>query len=130
MSHWCKDNLEAIVFAEWVVREGWSEEDVFLRLRDIGAGVRLKAALAKANEQCEAVVLDAGLGVNHSHASPAPHRSSVHLAPEATFNRSRNTLHRTKSEALSLVAVSELTVWLRRREAGTCRRQASLVISI
>src|SRR5262245_3080376 len=57
ISHSSKDNFEAIAFAEWLVREGWSEQDIFLDLHDIGAGARWKEALAKANERCEAVVL-------------------------------------------------------------------------
>ena len=57
ISHSSKDNFEAIAFAEWLVREGWSDQDIFLDLHDIGAGQRWKEALAKANERCEAVVL-------------------------------------------------------------------------
>src|SRR5262245_42978446 len=57
ISHSSKDNFEAIAFAEWLVREGWSEQDIFLDLHNIGAGARWKEALAKANERCEAVVL-------------------------------------------------------------------------
>src|SRR5262245_3079340 len=57
ISHSSKDNFEAIAFAEWLVREGWSEQDIFLDLHDIGAGARWKEALARANERCEAVVL-------------------------------------------------------------------------
>ena len=57
ISHSSKDSFEAIAFREWLIGEGWSEQDVFLDLHDIGAGARWKEALAKANERCEAVVL-------------------------------------------------------------------------
>jgi hypothetical protein len=55
--HATQDNFEAIAFHDWLIREGWSEADVFIDLHDIGAGARWKEALAKANEHCEAVVL-------------------------------------------------------------------------
>ena len=57
ISHSSRDNIEAIAFHEWLLREGWAKEDVFLDLHDIGAGGRWKQALAKANERCEAVIL-------------------------------------------------------------------------
>lgn len=57
ISHAGKDSFEAIAFHDWLVSEGWTKEDVFLDLHDIGAGTRWKEALAKANERCEAVVL-------------------------------------------------------------------------
>lgn len=57
ISHSSKDNFEAQAFHDWLVREGWAPEDIFLDLHDIGAGARWKEALAKANERCEAVVL-------------------------------------------------------------------------
>jgi hypothetical protein len=57
ISHSSKDNFEAIAFRDWLLREGWSEPDIFIDLHDIGAGARWKEALAKANERCEAVVL-------------------------------------------------------------------------
>jgi hypothetical protein len=57
ISHSGKDNFEAIAFREWLIREGWGEQDIFIDLHDIGAGARWKEALAKANERCEAVVL-------------------------------------------------------------------------
>ena len=34
ISHSSKDNFEAIAFAEWLVREGWSEQDILLDLHD------------------------------------------------------------------------------------------------
>jgi hypothetical protein len=57
ISHSSKDNFEAIAFRDWLEREGWTPEDIFLDLHDIGAGARWKEALARANERCEAVVL-------------------------------------------------------------------------
>jgi hypothetical protein len=57
ISHSSKDNFEAIAFRDWLELEGWAPEEIFLDLHDIGAGARLKEALAKANERCEAVVL-------------------------------------------------------------------------
>src|SRR6516225_6178147 len=55
--HSSKDNFEAIAFRDWLLREGWSEPDIFIDLHSIGAGARWKEALTKANERCEAVVL-------------------------------------------------------------------------
>jgi len=57
ISHSSKDNFEALAFRDWLEREGWAPEDIFLDLHDIGAGARWKEALARANERCEAVVL-------------------------------------------------------------------------
>ena len=57
ISHSSQDNFEAKAFHDWLVMEGWATDDIFLDLHDLGAGVRWKQALAKANERCEAVVL-------------------------------------------------------------------------
>ncbi len=56
ISHSGADSFEAIAIHEWLLREGWSDDDIFIDLHDIGAGSRWKEALAKANENCEAVV--------------------------------------------------------------------------
>ena len=46
-----------MAFKQWLGRHGWSDEDVFLDLDDIGAGERWKDALRKASARCEAVIL-------------------------------------------------------------------------
>ena len=56
ISHSSLDNFEAIAFRDWLVSEGWADDDVFLDLQGISAGARWKEALAKANERCEAVL--------------------------------------------------------------------------
>jgi formylglycine-generating enzyme required for sulfatase activity len=57
ISHSSSDNIAAIAFKQWLGRNGWSAEDVFLDLQDIGAGERWKEALRRANARCEAVLL-------------------------------------------------------------------------
>jgi hypothetical protein len=57
VSHSSKDNIAAIAFKQWLCGSGWSGEDIFLDLDDIGAGERWKDALRKAHVRCEAVVL-------------------------------------------------------------------------
>lgn len=57
ISHSSKDNVEALAFQRWLIANGWSDEDVFIDLHDIGAGERWRETLRKANAQCEAVVL-------------------------------------------------------------------------
>jgi len=57
ISHSAHDSFEALAFHDWLLSEGWSDEDVFIDLHDVGAGARWKEALNKANERCEAVVL-------------------------------------------------------------------------
>ena len=57
LSHSSKDNVAAMAFKQWLCSSGWSGEDVFLDLDDIGAGERWKEALRKANLRCEAVIL-------------------------------------------------------------------------
>ena len=56
ISHSGKDNVAAKAFKQWLATNGWSDEDVFLDLDNIGAGERWKEALTKANRRCEAVV--------------------------------------------------------------------------
>jgi len=56
ISHSNQDNFEAIAFHDWLIREGWAPDDVFLDLHDINAGAKWKEALATANERCEAIV--------------------------------------------------------------------------
>jgi formylglycine-generating enzyme required for sulfatase activity len=57
ISHSSADNVPAKAFKQWLGKNGWPDEDVFLDLDDIGAGERWKEALRKANARCEAVVL-------------------------------------------------------------------------
>jgi WD40 repeat protein len=57
ISHSSRDNVSAKAFKQWLGRHGWSDEDVFLDLDDIGAGERWKDALRKASARCEAVIL-------------------------------------------------------------------------
>jgi formylglycine-generating enzyme required for sulfatase activity len=57
ISHSSKDNVAAKAFKQWLGASGWTDEDVFLDLDDIGAGERWKDALRRANFQCEAVIL-------------------------------------------------------------------------
>ncbi len=57
VSHSSADNTSAIAFKRWLVANGWSDEDVFLDLDNIGAGERWKDALRKAHTRCEAIVL-------------------------------------------------------------------------
>jgi WD40 repeat protein len=57
ISHSSRDNVSAKAFKQWLGRHGWSDEDVFLDLDDIGAGERWKEALRKASARCEAVIL-------------------------------------------------------------------------
>jgi hypothetical protein len=57
ISHSGTENLEALAFRDWLIGEGWSEEDVFIDLHGIGAGERWRDTLRKANAACEAVVL-------------------------------------------------------------------------
>jgi len=57
ISHSSKDNAAAIAFKQWLGKNGWPEDDVFLDLQNIGAGERWKDALRKANARCEAIIL-------------------------------------------------------------------------
>ena len=57
LSHSSKDNIPALAFQRWLVANGWSEEDIFIDLHDIGAGERWRETLRKANASCEAVLL-------------------------------------------------------------------------
>jgi formylglycine-generating enzyme required for sulfatase activity len=57
LSHSSKDNVAAIAFKQWLGKNGWPEDDVFLDLQNIGAGERWKDALRKANARCEAIIL-------------------------------------------------------------------------
>jgi TIR domain len=57
ISHSSKDNLAAVAFKQWLCTRGWTGEDIFLDLDDIGAGERWKEALRKAKLRAEAVVL-------------------------------------------------------------------------
>jgi WD40 repeat protein len=57
ISHSSRDSVSAKAFKQWLGRHGWSDEDVFLDLDDIGAGERWKEALRKASARCEAVIL-------------------------------------------------------------------------
>ena len=57
ISHSSRDNVSAKAFKQWLGRHGWSDEDVFFDLDDIGAGERWKEALRKASTRCEAVIL-------------------------------------------------------------------------
>ena len=57
ISHSSKDNVLALAFQNWLVAGGWSPEDIFLDLHDIGAGERWRDTLRKANASCEAVLL-------------------------------------------------------------------------
>jgi WD40 repeat protein len=57
ISHSSKDSVAAIAFKQWLGANGWSKDDVFLDLEDIGAGEIWKEALRKAHMRCEAVIL-------------------------------------------------------------------------
>jgi WD40 repeat protein len=57
ISHSSKDSVAAIAFKQWLGANGWSKDDVFLDLEDIGAGENWKEALRKAHTRCEAVLL-------------------------------------------------------------------------
>lgn len=56
ISHSSKDNIAALAFQRWLVVHGWSEEDIFIDLHDIGAGERWRDTLRKASATCEAVI--------------------------------------------------------------------------
>jgi formylglycine-generating enzyme required for sulfatase activity len=57
ISHSSKDTVPAIAFKQWLGANGWSDDDIFLDVGNIGAGERWKDALLKANARCEAVIL-------------------------------------------------------------------------
>ena len=57
ISHSSKDSAAAIAFKQWLGANGWSKDDVFLDLEDIGAGEIWKEALRKAHTRCEAVIM-------------------------------------------------------------------------
>jgi formylglycine-generating enzyme required for sulfatase activity len=57
ISHSSVDNVPALAFQHWLMANGWSEEDVFIDLKGIGAGERWRDTLRKANTTCEAVIL-------------------------------------------------------------------------
>jgi TIR domain len=61
ISHSSKDNVPAKAFKQWLCASGWTEDDVFLDLDDIGGGERWKDALRKANARCEAIIFLASL---------------------------------------------------------------------
>jgi hypothetical protein len=42
ISHSSEDNFEAIAFNDWLIREGWASEDIFLDLHDIWRGRALE----------------------------------------------------------------------------------------
>jgi hypothetical protein len=57
ISHSSRDNVTALAFHNWLAANGWSLEDVFVDLHDIGVAERWRETLRKANATCEAVVL-------------------------------------------------------------------------
>ena len=57
ISHSSKDNIQALAFQRWLIGQGWSAEDIFIDLHDIGAGARWRDTLRKANASCEAVLV-------------------------------------------------------------------------
>jgi hypothetical protein len=57
ISHSSRDNVYALAFQNWLAANGWSRDDVFIDLHDIGAGERWRDTLRKANAACEAVIL-------------------------------------------------------------------------
>jgi len=57
ISHSSKDNIAALAFQRWLIGQGWSAEDIFIDLHDIGAGERWRDTLRKANASCEAVLV-------------------------------------------------------------------------
>ena len=57
ISHSSRDNVYALAFRNWLVANGWDQDDVFIDLHDIGAGQRWRDTLRKANAACEAVIL-------------------------------------------------------------------------
>jgi len=44
ISHSSLENLESIAFRDWLVSEGWAQDDIFLDLHGIGAGERWRAS--------------------------------------------------------------------------------------
>lgn len=57
ISHSSKDNIAALAFQKWLISQGWSDEDIFIDLHDIGAGERWRDTLRKANASCVAVLV-------------------------------------------------------------------------
>jgi hypothetical protein len=57
ISHSSKDNVVALAFRRWLAANGWAESEVFIDLHGIGAGVRWRETLRKANVACEGVIL-------------------------------------------------------------------------
>ena len=56
ISHSSRDSVQALAFQRWLEAGGWSNDDVFIDLHDIGAGERWRETLRKANATCEAVI--------------------------------------------------------------------------
>ena len=57
ISHSSKDSVPAVAFKQWLGKNGWGRNDVFLDVDDIGAGERWKDALRKGKFRCEAIIL-------------------------------------------------------------------------
>ena len=57
ISHSSKDSVAAVAFKQWLGKNGWAKDDVFLDVDDIGAGERWKEALRKGKFRCEAIIL-------------------------------------------------------------------------
>jgi hypothetical protein len=49
ISHSSIDNVVALALRQWLVTNGWDENDVFVDLHDLRAGASWRAALRKAN---------------------------------------------------------------------------------
>jgi WD40 repeat protein len=57
VSHSSEDSIAAVAFKQWLGRNGWAKDDVFLDVDNIGAGEVWKDALRKYKFRCEAVLL-------------------------------------------------------------------------
>ena len=57
ISHSSKDSVAAVAFKQWLGKNGWAKNDVFLDVDDIGAGEIWKEALRKGKFRCEAIIL-------------------------------------------------------------------------
>ena len=51
------DSVAAVAFKQWLGKNGWAKNDVFLDVDDIGAGEIWKEALRKGKFRCEAIIL-------------------------------------------------------------------------
>lgn len=56
ISHSSADNVRALAFRNWLLKNDWSEEHIFIDIHDIGAGHRWRDTLRKASYICEAVL--------------------------------------------------------------------------